>query len=354
LNLSEPVLGRPASWDDWLTNAGCDLHWQFGQPVSLSRQPLAPDATYIFSPFRGWFDYLAHELRGQSRPWSARLVGLLAWVARLLGFERMGVIGAGPVSTSLHQPSDFDAILAATRQSVQRDPSRTFAIRNLTTVHHAPLMQALAGLGFVRLPSRVVYEFDGRPNQQQAAGLKTPSHLARDLKQLDKSGLRVCRPKTISMEQAGKLRQLYQRIYLDKYSPLNAQYTDRFFFDVVNTGVMRLVTLEAAGEWMGFALLMQVGEQASVPALGYSTDCEALGGYRLVFAAIFRETVLQGLLLNYSSGAGDFKRKRGATPVLEYTMVRAPTGARLLSWLLAMAERVAVRLKAEDLMARGA
>jgi hypothetical protein len=107
---------------------------------------------------------------------------------------------------------------------------------------------------------------------------------------------------------------------------------------------------------MAFAMLYQVGDTLTVPALGYATDAEIDSLYRLLFSAIHNYTQTHALLLNYSSGAGDFKRKRGGVPHLEYTMVCAPSGqakgwrTQLLRWL----EKQAQGIDANALMALGA
>jgi hypothetical protein len=161
----------------------------------------------------------------------------------------------------------------------------------------------------------------------------------------------------ISREAARRMAALYTRIYLEKHSRLNAQYTADFFEDMLNQQVMRAVALtHSNGDIMAFAMLYQVGDTLTVPALGYATDAEIDGLYRLLFSAIHEYTQTHALLLNYSSGAGDFKRKRGGMPHLEYTMVCAPCRnkigwkAQLLRWI----ESKARGINTETLIALGA
>jgi hypothetical protein len=263
------------------------------------------------------------------------------------------------VSTNLYGPSDKDLLLESVRLASDRYPKHFLAIRNLTLQHHAEIIDGLVLQGFVALPARVIYEFEPPAQKSSRGGLdggveRMPSHLSRDLKLLTKSGLLVTRPVTVDIHQAERLRAWYERIYLQKHSQLNAQYTAEFFLGVINQGLMELMVLEKQGEWLGFALISRRGNVASVPALGYGELCESLGGYRLIFAAIYGQTVGHGALLNYSSGAGDFKRKRGGQPHLEYTLLRAPAASKyrrgLLGWL---ADRLS-RVRVDDLIRRGA
>ena len=355
----EPVqLGR-SSWDDWVRNAGVELAWVGDQPACIPRQPLPPDASYLFSPFRGWFDYLSHELRQAGQGLSAVLVDWVGRLCGLLGLQKTVVLGADPVSTNLYGPSDTSLLLESARLASARYPQHFLAIRNLTREHNAELIDCLASQGFVALPARVIYEFKAPAQNNCSEGLdggavRRPSNLSRDLKLLTKSGLLVSRPVTVDAHQAERLRNWYERIYLKKHSQLNAQYTADFFLGVINEGLMQLLVLEQQGEWLGFALIYRRGNVATVPALGYSELCEPLGGYRLVFAAIYRQTVGLGLLLNYSSGAGDFKRKRGGVPLMEFTLLKAPKRSHWRKSGLAWIGRRLSHLSLQDLISRGA
>lgn len=355
----EPTQLRRSSWDDWVRNAGVELAWVGDQPACVPRQPLPADASYLFSPFRGWFDYLSHELRQAGQYLSAVLVDWVGRLCGLLGLQKTVVLGAEPVSTNLYGPSDTSSLLVSARLASARYPQHYLAIRNLTREHHAELIDGLTSQGFVALPARVIYEFKAPAQSNLSERLdggaaRRPSHLSRDLKLLTKSGLLVSRPVTVDAHQAERLRAWYERIYLKKHSQLNAQYTADFFLGVINEGLMELLVLEQQGEWLGFALIYRRGNVATVPALGYGEPCELLGGYRLIFAAIYGQTVGESLLLNYSSGAGDFKRKRGGQPLLEYTLLRAPAASRyrrrLLLWL---SDRLS-RIQVGDLIRRGA
>ena len=61
------------------------------------------------------------------------------------------------------------------------------------------------------------------------------------------------------------------------------------------------------------------------------------------------------MLLNYSSGAGDFKRKRGGVACLEYTMLKAPQNWHSTrSMILSLLQRKGQGIRETDLIAWGA
>jgi hypothetical protein len=336
----------------WMRNACADLQWLDAPPwaVTVSHAQRTSNTSYLTSLRSGWFDYAAEEL--QDKWWAAWLVRRLGTCASWVGLDRIALVGNWPVSTNVWDAKTCTQLTQVCASVMAKHADCFVGVRNLQSDKHADLMAALRGLGFVALPARVVYEFDLRQGLA-----RKPSHLMRDHTSRKRSGLRMVVLEEASRESARRMAALYTRIYLDKHSQLNAQYTADFFEDMLNQRVMRALTLtHSNGDIMAFALLYQVGDTLTVPALGYATDAEIDGLYRLLFSAIHDYTQTHALLLNYSSGAGDFKRKRGGTPHLEYTMVCAPSKksstwrTQLLQWL----EKKTRRINTEALIALGA
>lgn len=339
----------------WMRNASAELQW-LGQPslavaVTVSHTPRTPNTSYLTSLRSGWFDYAAQELQATSW-WAAWGVLRLGTCARWLGLDRLVLVGNWPVSTNVRDVSSCVELSDVCTRVMTQHPNAFVGVRNLQTHKHADLMATLRGMGFVALPARVVYEFDLREGLA-----RKPSHLSRDHSARKRSGLKMSIIQHASPQTSRRLAALYTRIYLDKHSQLNAQYTPEFFEDMLNAQVMRALLLtHINGSIMAFAMLYQVGDTLTVPALGYATDSEIDGLYRLLFSAIHEHTQTHALLLNYSSGAGDFKRKRGGVPHLEYTMFCAPSKKangwreRFLRWL----EKRTQGIDADALMALGA
>ncbi len=338
--------------EDWIQNAGATLAWHelgVSLPVTSSLASLPKAPCFITSPKIGWFDYAALET--QHRPglsWALRAMGRLA---DGMGLGHQCVVANFPVSTNVWTPDEIKLIPALCERVVKDQPGRFVFVRNVHALHHAELRQQLNTLGFYALPARVVYEFDLRD-----AVPKKSSQLMRDMKGRQQLDLHSEVLTAITLQEAGHLKALYDPIYLLKHGPFNAQYTPQFFADMVNAGSMSCLVLRSpSGEIRAFALLYQVGHTLTVPALGYAVDDASKGLYRALFVDIFRHTLAHKLLLNFSSGAGDFKRKRGGQPHLEYTLVKPPVSrfhwkARLFKRL----ERSSAGLSLEDLIAWGA
>jgi Acetyltransferase (GNAT) domain len=335
----------------WMHNASAQLHWHEKTqiPYTSSTDDRHEHTTYLMSLRSGWFDYAAQEI--SDRPLASWSIKQLGKIVKLMGLDRLTLINNLPISTQVHLPCQYESIIQTSRQLMRDEPENFIGIRNLLKHQHGALLCELQALGFVALPSRVIYEFDLRTPPTHK-----PSHLARDKSLLRKSNLQVLISRETSASQASKLRELYQQIYIRKHSAFNPQYTAQFFYDMVNGGIMQCLQLRDQQEQiLAFALLYKVGDTITVPALGYDGEHEQKSLYRLLFAAIHDYTQAHQLLLNYSSGAGDFKRKRGAIAHLEYTLVRAPQRHRFgqNQWLR-LAQSWTADIGTNDLIGLGA
>ena len=335
----------------WVSNASAVLLWEGATslPISIASPLRQKHASYINSPRSAWFDYLAHECRNM--PLSALSIKLLGKLAYFLGIDKTVFIGNYPISTSIWSTEQEKEIPSIASNMVKAHPTYFAGIRNILPHRHETLIKQLEALGFRGIPARVIYEFDFRSEQ-----IQVPSHLKRDLSLLKKSSLKVEIRETLGPEVLKKIHQLYKKIYLEKHSLLNPQYTIKFFDDVINKKIMSCLLIKnAQDEILSFGLLFRLGETMTVPALGYDPENSLDGSYRVLFAAIYTYAKHNQVLLNYSSGAGDFKRKRGGTPHLEYTYLKSPlTKGSLKQGILDLAANKLKKINTKTLINLGA
>ena len=336
---------------DWVSNASAKIGW-YGTtslPVSVAVVPRHKNASYIFSPRSAWFDYLAHECR--RKPLSALAIQFLGKIVSFLGIDKTAFIGNYPISTSIWTESQMEEIPSIATTIMTSQPKHFIGIRNILPHRHAKLIKQLAHLDFKAIPSRVIYEFDLRSGLTQ-----TPSHLKRDLSLLKKLNLTIKIATALTQQEIIRVHQLYQQIYLEKHSLLNPQYTLQFFDQVVNQRIMTCLMIgNSSNSIVSFALICTSGETISIPALGYDSEYELEGSYRVLFAAIYTHAKNAQALLNYSSGAGDFKRKRGGIPYLEYTYLKCPKEKYgLKRRLIHFAAKLTSQIDVQDLIKQGA
>lgn len=335
----------------WMKNAFADLNWvgREALPVTVLKPNMPSTPSYLTSLRSAWVDYAAHER--SAYPAQARLIRALGWLFQRMGLDRLVLVANFPVSTNERTAQELAAIPQACRLLQVAYPRHFIGVRNVLPTRHAELMSALAGLGYCAIPSRVVYEFDWRSPVQ-----KVPSHLQRDLTRFKKSSLRTIWKSELTEAEQVRIADLYRQVYLEKHSFLNPQYTPKFFGDAVAVLDMRcLCLIDANSDILAFSLVSHKQAVATVPALGYDIRSAVDGLYRHLFSALYMELRQKRCLLNYSSGAGDFKRKRGGAPTLEYTLLRVPVSSGWLTRCMVRAMAfLGAKLTAQHMISWGA
>jgi hypothetical protein len=335
----------------WMKNAFADLNWVGPQslPITVLKPNIPAAPSYLTSLRSGWIDYAAHERA--SHPAQAEMIRALGWVFQAMGLDRLVLAGNFPISTNERSLQELAAMPEVCQLLQRAYPQHFIGVRNVLAKRQAELFRSLQALGYCAIPSRVVYEFDWRRPSQ-----KLTSHMHRDLNRFRRSSLRVVWKTHFTPMELSRIEDLYGQVYLEKHSYLNPQYTQKFFEDAVSVLGMRCLCLvDTCDRIMAFSLVSHKQRVVTVPALGYDTQDAAQGLYRHLFAALYQELSATGCWLNYSSGAGDFKRKRGGVPALEYTLVRAPENSGWMTQaMLKVMERLGSKVTVERMMAWGA
>lgn len=332
-------------------NAEADLHWTAtadeSVPVTVGRGRQA-SACYLTSLPTAWLRYPAQELVDRF-PRSARWLTRLAAIADRTGIGRAVLVGNLPISTNLYGERAALLLEALDRVGAQhRD--RWIGVRNLRPDRQPELAAHLADRGFALLPARVVYEFE-----TESGTMPKSSHLKRDLALVRQGALKVIEHDQFDPNDFGLVTAFYAATYLDKHSQLNASYSRRFFLECWRRRALDFIGLRTIDDRLaGFAAIYVQGEVMTVPALGHDpTLPRTAGAYRCLTASLIARAAARRLRFNYSSGAGDAKRKRGAVARLEYTALHAPDwiGSAALGTVADLAKRY---VTCERLQAHGA
>lgn len=254
-------------------------------------------------------------------------------------------------STSLYGDWRGDDLAPALDALKTEFPDRAIIWRSLNEADHGALTARMAALGGRRLLSRIVWRLPD-PAHDWA-----PRRDARDDQRLaDAQDLRVKTAHDLSDAELARMHVLYTDLYRAKYSRTNPDYGLALLRAAIESGVLTArVIRNGDGVIEGF-----VGEhvyQGALvnPLLGYDRALpQTRGLYRVAMAASMPRAIAEGLLVNWSAGAGGFKRNRGARPALEYCMVfddHLPAWRRLtyralaaaLDALAPMLERIALK-----------
>lgn len=285
------------------------------------------------------------------RPWVLRpaLGALIAPMAALLRagqINRAVHVNNWLLSTNLY-PCLGEAHLQAITGLTERFPQHALILRSLNEALHGELLAELRVLGYRLIPSRQVWlhdicHWDSFPE-------KARWQLRRDMRLIKERGYEVVHHEQLRPADLPRLRELYQLLYLQKYSHFNPDFTERFFAHALATGSLYLIGLRKEGRFDGVLGYFWRAGVMTTPLFGYDTSLpQELGLYRMISALLAQEVERRGLLLHASSGAASFKRLRGARPAIEYSAVydRHLPAHRRLPWALLeeVLTRVAVPL----------
>ena len=284
-----------------------------------------PGYCYICDPVTGYLDYAVEETRNFTDQPLLRsiLIAMIRSATPLMRATGLGrAVHVNNWLFSTNPAPDIDAAHAkALRDLVLGHyPTHAIVIRSLNTHSDQPAIDALSATGFRLLPSRQIYIFDGA----EAAAPKT-SDFKRDQALLTKTPLEHVPDSGFQTADYTRAIDLYDMLYLKKYTPLNPQYSPRFLADMHRAGLLFLEGYrDEAGQLVAIGGRFQMGRTLTLPIVGYDTARPQKDGlYRLITALAQRAARADGLLFNMSAGAAGFKRHRGAVPAIEYSAVYA-------------------------------
>ena len=298
-------------------------HWL---PVSINDGGERPDNSYVVSPLTAYTGYAEYEIGQLGRPWlAAPLRGLVrgvgGWLARAR-IDRIVQVNNWLLSTNLY-PTAWDGgdLSSLTRLLVDCYPDHAMSFRSLNRYSNATLMARLQALGYVAIPSRQIYLFDGHDGADAAYLRRRDSR--NDARLLARTAYTQVAGESLTDADYPRLEQLYNQLYLHKYCPLNPQFSADWLRTGQRDGWLRLRALRTpAGRIDAVLGWVSNGGILTTPVVGYDTHLpQKLGLYRLIAQISLEEAARRRCLLNMSAGAAHFKRLRGGVPEIEYSMV---------------------------------
>ena len=277
---------------------------------------------YLCCPSAAYVDYARDELRTLSSPALrqavATLVKLSAPLVRATTFDRQLQPNNWLLATNIQPSLTSDEIADATRDLLQRWPDRAIVWRSLNEISDRHALDAFRQAGYEFYPARQIYLFDCREKP-----VRMHRDEKRDMALLARSDYRVEGVGDILAEDFERIEALYGRLYLQKYTPLNPQYTARFLREMHEAGLLHVFGLRnRQGGLDGVIAFFEQHDVMTAPVVGYDTAVSAdVGLYRRLMAIALARAREKRLLFNMSAGAAGFKRNRGGVPAIEYAAV---------------------------------
>lgn len=292
-------------------------------PLTLN-EPVKGGTCYICDPVTAYVDYALDETRNfisyPALRMSVRgLIRACAPLVRASGLDHQVQVNNWLLSTN-PVPTLTRSAVATLRDRLTRDhPEHAVIIRSLNERADRASLDALRAEGFHLLPARQIYLY-GDTAAPPTANMK------RDLQALAKTRLLLAGNDDFDTADFARSAELYEMLYIQKYTPLNPRYTPAYLSRMHGAGVIRLRGLRdpADGRLVAVTGLFENGRTLTQPIVGYDTTRLLREGlYRMVMAMAQDHARQKGLFFNMSAGAGAFKRHRQALPVIEYAAVYA-------------------------------
>ncbi|MEV0581591.1 hypothetical protein [Nonomuraea sp. NPDC050310] len=259
---------------------------------------------WVCSPYTHYVTYAKEELYLLDSRATRAVLGValdaLGLLARFSRLDRVVTVNNWLLSTNLYpalEPGQIAAVVAFLRE---RFPSHAIVFPSVN--------EPFAEGGLLHVPGRQVYLID--PGRKAGRSRKRWRY---DLRLIERHGYEVIEP-----DDPKRVVELYNLLYLDKYSRNNPQFTERFVGELPFTlrGLAKDGRLDAV---LGY---YERDGVITTPIFGYDTALpRELGLYRMLSALLYQIAVEHGWQVNDSAGAGEFKRLRGAEPCIEYRAV---------------------------------
>lgn len=279
------------------------------------------DSSFVCSPYTAYALYSKDELM---RKINSKLIQypLLLLIQLLEKWLRYGQINKNIhinnflLSTNPYPEWSGLEITEITNFIKKEYPNHAIIFRSLNQFQHQHLLNIFKK-NYMLIGSRQVYIYD--LTQESWLKHKNNKH---DLAIIKKQNLIYIDHAEMEpfLEEA---LQLYQMLYLEKYSKYNPQFTLKYFKTCYSDGIVYFQGYKNSENILkSFSGLFIIENTITSPLVGYDTSApqkEGLYIHAAQLALLYK--FKSNLLLNLSSGAPKFKRMRGGDPSIEYSAV---------------------------------
>jgi hypothetical protein len=312
--------------------------------IPISVTDFHPENTYTVSPYSHYVSYGGlEEVKHLDNPLAEAMVKVLmkpvAWYFRQAELDKVVFVNNYLLSTNLYPSVNSNQLSVLSEALIEWFPDRAIVFRSVDQKKNPHVYQMLEGLGYDLVLSRQVWYMD------PVAALKT-RQCKEDLRVLKKNGYEVVNGKDLSDEELHRAVQLYELLYLQKYSYYNPQFTFDFLKLARDAETLHMYGLKKDGQLNGIMGFFVRNGAMTQPLFGYDTSLPLEEGlYRLLTLVTLQEGVKRGLLVHASGGVGKFKKVRGGESVTEYNAVytkHLPLRRRLPWKLIGLVSKAAI------------
>ncbi len=291
-----------------------------GVIIPITTSDFHVDNTYTVSPYSHYVSYGGfEEVKHLNNPPVEKIIKLLmgpiAWYFRKADLDKVAYVNNYLLSTNLYPSVNSDQLSALSEALPKWFPDRVIVFRSVDEKKNPHIADILKAKEYDLVLSRQVWYMDA----EEASRTRQYKEDARVLR---RHGYEIVDGKDLSDVELARSLDLYNMLYLEKYSYYNPQFTFEFMKLARDNEVLHLRALKRDGKInavMGFFIRNGAMTQ---PLFGYDTSLpQEEGLYRLLTLITLQEGLRRNLLVHASGGVGKFKKVRGGKSVIEYNAV---------------------------------
>ncbi len=286
------------------------------------------EQSYVVSP-RSMLLYAREELERHSPPFVGYPLRpfffCLDYLFQKAQMDKVVMINNWLLSTNLYPKLSLEETREIHQKIRSYFPQYAIMWRTLSSTFQKDIMGSLEECGYHGFVNRQFYFYE--QSSSVLSKKRGKKSLQRDRNLKEKSSYEVFWDDGSKSFDYKELCCLYKKLYIEKYSSFNPQFTEKIIELWHRTRTMSFLYIEKDNVIYGIAGYWHLNKMMTVPLFGYETKLAKNPFYRLLTLALtdhfFPQNFPQKSIEHYnlSSGVGQFKRHRGAMVDIEYSFV---------------------------------
>ena len=285
-------------------------------PININEKEY--ENSYVSSLYTHYISYVKEELNKLQNPFLEFILNLilniLGFFYKLFEINKVIYVNNWFLSTNLYIDLSENQYNRITKFLKEKFSDYAIVFCSLNENLQNKEISFLKNLDYKMLGSRQVYIFE-RDNRKKLKG-KFKNKLNKDIKLLENSKYKIF---NLKEENINDSLNLYNQLYLDKYSKYNPQYTKEFFNLCFEKKLLNFKILSNSNQVFGMFGYYIRNNILTTPVFGYDMTIKKEEGlYKMLSAQLILEAEKKQCVLHMSSGASKFKLYRGALASIEY------------------------------------
>lgn len=292
--------------------------------------------SYVCSPYSFYVSYALESLdliqNPSLRQMTKHSLQRLSKILRHGGMNKVVMVNNWPFSTNLYPQLDSHELKAVIQTLTHAFPDHAILFRSINFALNADECQVFKEIGAHFIASRQIYI-----TNTQTTPLFDTRIFKSDLRLLNKTDYSLIDGSEICEKDYPRILELYQSVYIDKYSKLNPQLNLHFIELALKQQILHIKALKKEGQIDGVVGYFCREGVMTCPFFGYDREKpQELGLYRLLSTILMLEAKKNNKIFHQSAGASFYKQVRRAESHLEYLVVydKHLSYRRKLIWLL--------------------